>query len=424
MTDSPEGSTPAEQVTARPSYSLWQITAYALQLGTLGFGGPVALVGYMHRDLVEQRKWISEADYKEGLTLAQLMPGPLAAQLAIYLGYVHYGVLGATLVGVGFVLPSFLMVVALGWAYQAYGGLTWMQSVFYGVGASVIAIIVISAYKLTLKTIGRDKLLWAIYLVSGAVTLVTESEWIALFLGAGILTWFVKTPKSPSNPVTISGLPPSVPGTTTTSMLIPPLAALPIATGNTLLLQIALFFTKAGAFVFGSGLAIVPFLYSGVVKEYGWLTEQQFLDAVAVAMITPGPVVITVGFIGYLVGAKEGGTFGGIEAATVAALATFLPCYLLTIIPAPYFKKHGKRPGIVAFVDGVTAAAIGAIAGAVLVLGRRTIFADGWSPEWPKIAVLLVTLGLLLKFKKLPEPVIILGAAIVGLVVYPLVTAR
>lgn len=424
MTNATDGSAPSEQTAIGPTYSLWQITAYALRLGTLGFGGPVALVGYMHRDLVEQRKWITEADYKEGITLAQLMPGPLAAQLAIYLGYVHYGVLGATLVGVGFVLPSFLMVLALGWAYQAYGGLTWMQSVFYGVGASVIAIILISAYKLTLKTIGKDKLLWAIYLVSGAVTLVTESEWIALFLGAGLLTWLVKTPKGRSRTRESSDQGSGTPdrslttsatnaGTTTASMLIPPLAALPIATGNTLLLQIALFFTKAGAFVFGSGLAIVPFLYSGVVKEYGWLNEQQFLDAVAVAMITPGPVVITVGFIGYLV--------AGLEGATIAALATFLPCYLLTIIPAPYFKKHGKRPGIVAFVDGVTAAAVGAIAGAVLVLGRRTIFAGGWSPEWPKVTVLLVTLGLLLKFKKLPEPVIILGAALVGLVVYPLV---
>ncbi len=405
-------------------YTLWQITGYALRLGALGFGGPVALVGYMHRDLVEQRKWISEADYKEGLTLAQLMPGPLAAQLAIYLGYVHYGVLGATLVGVGFVLPSFLMVVALGWAYDLYGGLPWMQAVFYGVGASVIAIILISAYKLTRKTIGKDRLLWMIYLVSAVVTIVTESESVWLFLGAGALTWLVKTPPKfgksnpaiPASPQT--GTHEAVPANNppqTSSLLIPPLTLLgwmPIASSKTLL-QIFLFFTKAGAFVFGSGLAIVPFLYSGVVKEYGWLTEHQFLDAVAVAMITPGPVVITVAFIGYLV--------AGLAGATVAALATFLPCYLLTIIPAPYFKKHGKRPGIVAFVDGVTAAAIGAIAGSVLILGRRTIFEDGWTLQIPKVVLLCVTLGLLLKFKKLPEPIIVLGAAIVGLLLFPFV---
>jgi len=145
-----------------PNYSLWQMVQYMAKLGTIGFGGPVALVGYMHRDLVEQRKWISEADYKAGLTLAQLMPGPLAAQLAIYLGYVHYGITGATLVGIAFVLPSFLMVLALGAAYTAYGGLTWMQAVFYGVGAAVIGIIAISAYKLTAKSIGKDWLLWAI----------------------------------------------------------------------------------------------------------------------------------------------------------------------------------------------------------------------------------------------------------------------
>ncbi len=393
-----EGSTPVEQPAVGPTYSLWQITAYALRLGTLGFGGPVALVGYMHRDLVEQRKWISDADYKEGLTLAQLMPGPLAAQLAIYLGYVHYGVLGATLVGAGFVLPSFLMVVALGWAYVEYEGLSRMQSVFYGVGSSVIAIILVSAYKLTQKTIGKDKLLWGIYLISGLVTLVTETEWIGMFLAAGGLTWFVRRPRTPREEKPTEVAHPGATGSSTARVLVSPLAVVAVATNETLL-KIALFFTKAGAFVFGSGLAIVPFLYSGVVKDYDWLTEQQFLDAVAVAMITPGPVVITVGFIGYIVGAKEGGTVGGFEAATVAALATFLPCYLLTIIPAPYFKKHGKRPGIVAFVDGVTAAAVGAIAGAVLVLGRRTIFGEGWSPEIPKVVILVVTLGPLLKFK-------------------------
>src|SRR6476646_5625304 len=159
---------------AAPPYSLWQLTAYALGLGTFGFGGPVALVGYMHRDLVEKRKWISESEYKEGLTLAQLMPGPLAAQLSIYLGYVHYSLVGATLVGVAFVLPSFLMVLVISWAYVAYGGLPWMQAVFYGVGPCVIGIIAISAFKLTKKTIGRDPLLWLIYLTCITVTVITE----------------------------------------------------------------------------------------------------------------------------------------------------------------------------------------------------------------------------------------------------------
>lgn len=391
------------------NYRLSELVSYALKLGTVGFGGPVALVGYMHRDLVERRKWISEAEYKEGLTLAQLMPGPLAAQLAIYLGYVHYGILGATLVGVAFVIPSFLMVLALGWAYVEYGGISWMQAVFYGVGASVIGIITISAYKLTQKTIGKSWLLGAIYVVSAATTIITENENILLFLGAGVIVWAVRTPfwRRPS---------PS-----TSHSILLPLALVPAvkSTFSELMVEIALFFTKAGAFVFGSGLAIVPFLYGGVVKEYAWLNDREFLDAVAVAMITPGPVVITVGFIGYLVAGRGTGFWEGTAGASVAALATFLPCYLFTIIPAPYFKKHGKKPGIVAFVDGVTAAAVGAIAGACVVLGRRTIFEQGWSPEIPKIVILLGTIGLLLKFKKLSEPIIVLGAALIGLLIYP-----
>jgi chromate transporter len=178
----------------RVPYTLWQLVRYFLRLGTLGFGGPVALVGYMQRDLVEQRAWIAEADYKEGLALAQLCPGPLAAQLAMYLGYIRYRILGATLVGLAFIWPSFLMVVVLGWLYTLYGGLSWMQAVFYGVGASVIGIIAHSAYKLTTKTIGRDPLLWAIFLVTAIVTILTQSEQVLLFLAAGLLVWLVKAP--------------------------------------------------------------------------------------------------------------------------------------------------------------------------------------------------------------------------------------
>ncbi len=398
-------TTPATASAEPVAYTLLQMVGYMLGLGTWGFGGPVALVGYMHRDLVERRKWISEAEYKEGLTLAQIMPGPLAAQLAIYLGYVHYGNFGATLVGVAFVLPSFLMVLALGWAYQRYGGLPWMQAVFYGVGASVIGIIAVSAYRLTHKTVGRDWLLWLIFLTSAAATVITESESVLLFIAAGLIGWLAKAPPGWFRRS----------GAISAALSLPLLATVPpsqTADGERLW-QIFLFFAKAGAFVFGSGLAIVPFLYGGVVKEYGWLDDQQFLDAVAVAMITPGPGVITVGFIGYLV--------AGLPGAAVAAFATFLPCYLLTILPAPYFRKHGKRPGIVAFVDGVTAAAVGAIAGAVVVLGRRTLLVENWRPEFIKLALFAVTLALLIRFRKLPEPIVVLAAAVFGLLVYPLV---
>lgn len=388
--------TPIPTTEAVP-YTLWQLVLYFLRLGAMGFGGPVALVGYMRRDLVEQRSWITDADYKEGLALAQLAPGPMAAQTAIYLGYVHYRILGATLAGIAFVLPSFFMVVALGWAYSQFGGLSWMQSVFYGVGAAVIGIIAISAHKLTSKSVGKDKLLWSIFLVLAAVTVITESEIAWLFLAAGVLTWLWRAPPKRWSGGGLA-------------------AALPIDMTHTgsfmatldwpLLTQIGVFFAKAGAFVFGSGLAIVPFLYGGVVTEHHWLNEKQFVDAVAVAMITPGPVVITVGFIGYLV--------AGFPGACVAALATFLPCYLFTIIPAPYFKKYGKLPAIVAFVDGVTAAAVGAITGSVIVLAKRSIV------DVPTALMALLTIAVLWKFKKLQEPVVVVSAALIGLVLYPL----
>jgi chromate transporter len=369
-----------------PAYTLRQLTLYFLQLGYAGFGGPVALVGYMHRDLVDKNQWISEEEYREGMTLAQLAPGPLAAQLSIYLGYVHYGIWGATLTGFAFVLPSFLMVLGLGIAYQHFGGLPWIQAIFYGVGAGVIGIIALSSYKLTQKSLKNDRWLWSIFVVICVITFITEQEILWVILLAGLLYWLVKFP----------------PKITSKAFFLLPLGIFPVWVPESKLVQIAWFFTKAGAFVFGSGLAIVPFLYGGVVKEYQWLNEQQFVDAVAVAMITPGPVVITVGFIGFLA--------EGFSGACVAALATFLPCYVFTILFAPYLKKYGRNPQLKAFVNGITAAAVGAIAGSVLVLGKRTL---NDVPTWTIAILAVVTLY---QFKKIKELHIIGLAALAGIV--------
>jgi chromate transporter len=388
----------AQLANQKPVYSLMDITKYFLKLGTFGFGGPVALVNYMHRDLVETKGWLTEEEYKEGLALAQLAPGPLAAQLAIYIGFVHYRLPGATLTGLAFVIPSFIMVVLLGMAYRLYGGLAWMQAVFYGVGASVIGIISISAYRLTVKSISKFEwaamkskwLLWLFYITGIAITVITEKEEIILFLACGILYMLVKAPpqwiKKPA--------------------ILP--AGILLSTGfwkcdGKILQEIAWFFVKAGAFVFGSGLAIVPFLHGGVVKEFGWLNEKQFVDAVAVAMITPGPVVITVGFIGYLA--------AGFPGACVAAIATFLPCYLFTVALAPSFKKIAKNASIKAFVEGITASVIGALAGSVIIIGLRSIF------DIPTALIAIAAILALLYIKKIQEPYIICIAAIIGLVI-------
>ena len=380
--------------------TLWKLVRYFLYLGTFGFGGPVALAGFMHRDLVEKRKSISEEEYSLSLALAQIMPGPLAAQLAIAIGYFQHGVLGATLVGLAFILPSFLMVVAISLAYLAYGGLWWMQALFYGIGAAVIGVIAIAAYKLARSTNKRDPLLWGIFIVLVVVTVWAEAELAEFFILAGLLVLFVRA-WSGWQRALASGLAGGLAG-----VLIWLIENwfIHIEAGDAdVLLQILLFFTKAGAFVFGSGLAIVPFLHQGVVQQFAWLNEQQFLDAVAVAMITPGPVVITVAFIGYLVASLAG--------ATAAAIGIFLPVYLLTIIPAPWFRRNRDNPQLKAFVQGATASATGAITGAVIVLGQRAIY------DLPTALIAFMTLIVLVRFK-IPEPILIILAGVVGLLVF------
>ena len=382
----------AEAETA--SFTLRELLFYFLRLGTFGFGGPIALAGYMQRDLVERRHWLSQTDYLEGLAFSQLSPGPLAAQLAMYIGWLRAGFIGTTLVGIAFVLPSFVMAVAVAALYVHFGSLPWIQGMFYGIGAAVIAIIVRSAIKLVRTTVRRDWLLWMIFGVLAITTAWTQSEIIWLFVLSGIIAMLIKAPPLRARNPSMMFL----------TALNPLLSGMHGVASVATLGGLFLFFLKAGAFVFGSGLAIVPFLYGGVVAKFHWLTEQQFVDAVAVAMITPGPVVITAAFIGYLVG----GTLGAI----LAAFAVFAPPYFIILFGAPYYRRFAQNQQVKAFVQGVTAAAVGAIAGAAYILARRSLI------DITTLFIGVIALTVLMLTKKIPEPVLILTAGAAGLILH------
>ncbi len=370
-----------------------QFLRYFLFLGAFGFGGPIATVGYMQRDLVERRRWLDGEDFLNGVALGQTMPGPLAAQVAMWVGFLQRGALGALAVAAAFVLPSFLIVVGLGFFYVRYQGLPWVQAVFYGIAPAIMAIIAIAAVKLGRLTNKKDLRLWAISAIILVITAATGAEIALLFIAAGLVmvVWdapprFLRRPKL---------------GSFLLPLLAPGLVA-GVASPNTLR-DLFLFFLKAGAFIFGSGLAIVPFLREGVVNQYHWLSPSQFLDAVAVGLITPGPVVITAAFIGYLV--------AGLLGAVIASVGIFTPIYAGVVIPGQWFIRHRHNPQIQAFVKGATAAAAGAIGGATIVLTQQAV------RDIATAAIGLVSLGLLLRFK-VKEPLLVLLAAIAGFAIH------
>lgn len=370
---------------------LWELVRYFLRLGALGFGGPIALAGHMQHELVA-RRWITDEEYLQGLAFSQMMPGPLAAQLAMWIGYIRYGVLGASLVGIVFILPTYLIVLVIAILYVAYNGLTLVQALFYGIGPAVIAIIAISAVRLARKTVGQARPMWIIFGVVALLTIFLRAEIALLFVVAGFIGMFMYSPpkmwKKPAGNISpvlaLSGLAGAA-------------ASLPV------LLQLGIFFVIAGAFTFGSGLAIVPFLHQGVVLEYHWLNERQFLDAVAIGIITPGPVVITAAFVGYLV--------AGFWGSLISALGVFLPVYLFVLFIGRYIIRYKDHPALKGFVKGATAAASGAIAGAAFILGQGSI------KDVPTAAIGLVTLLMLVRFK-IPEPLLVVLAAVAGVLLY------
>jgi len=382
-------------VESPPRLSLGQIAGYFLRLGTTGFGGPIALAGYMQRDLVERRRWFTQEEYLQGLAVSQTLPGPLAAQLAMWLGYVRRGFWGAVAAAVPFILPPFLIVSIVAALYVAFRGTTVIQALFYGIGPTVIALILRGAWKLLGVTVKNDRRLWAIFAVITLITFAVRSEVAVLFVLAGFLGVLLYAP----------------PGWLRRPAISP--AAIPLGLGTlvtqaadpNVLVQLGIFFFKAGAFTFGSGLAIVPFLQQGVVRDYGWLTEREFLDAVAMGMITPGPVVITAVFVGYLV--------AGLSGATIAGIGVFLPPFLMVVLFAPWIIRYRKHPAVQGFTKGATAAAAGAIVGAAGVIATQVLV------DVPTISIFVISLVILWRLR-VPEPALVAVSATVGLVLFGL----
>jgi chromate transporter len=381
---------------ARAPHAIRDLTLYFLRLGALGFGGPVALVGQMERDLVDGRKWLSKTEMRDAIAVCQSLPGPLAIQVGIYISYLRGGFWGAWAGGWAFILPNFLIVAALGALYVELGGLSWMAAIFYGVSPAVIALILHSCWRLA-KLGMEDRLQWAIAAAAFAITVALEAEVALLFIGAGVAgvlyygTLFRRA--APAGIAIAASAAPTFP------------AVLPTA-GGVSLWKLLAFFLKAGSLTFGSGLVIVPFLEKGLVQESGWIDGRQFLVAVAIGMLSPGPVVITATFVGYLI--------AGFWGSLVSTVGIFLPSFLLVLIVAPVLIRHRANPNVQGFVKGAYAAAIGTILGASILLGKIAI------GDWLTALIGLASLGALFATKKLSTPLLVAATAAIGLIAFPI----
>src|SRR5881409_2112817 len=382
------------------------LVRYFLRLGLLGFGGPVALVGPMERELVADRKWVTRDEMREGIAVCQSLPGPLAIQVGIWLSYIRGGFWGAWAGGWAFILPNFVIVAALAALYVHFGGLSAVSAIFYGVSPAVIALILHSCYRLT-KLGMKDWLEWALAAAAFVITVAARAEVALVFIGCGIVGVIYygslfRARKTAS--------------TTTSLMLGVPLVASGASpeTLGAILGKLLAFFLKAGSLTFGSGLVIVPFLEKGLVQQTGWLSEREFLVAVAMGMISPGPVVITATFVGYLVAARLGGSLvDGSWGSLVSTIGIFLPSFLLVLIVAPILVRYRTNLNVQGFIKGAYAAAIGTILGACVLLGRIAI------GDWLTALVTLVSLVVLFRWK-VSNPLLIAAAAAIGLISFPL----
>ena len=393
----------AEPTTSR--IPIRDLVRYYLRLGVLGFGGPVALVGQMERELVGEKKWLTKEEMREGIAVCQSLPGPLAIQVGIWISYIRGGFWGAWAGGWAFILPNFIIVTALGALYVRFEGLPAVAAIFYGVSPAVIALILHSCYRLT-KLGMKDWLEWTLAAAAFAITVAVRAEVALVFIGCGIVGLLYYGSLFRGFRV----------GSTTSLMVGVPLVASGVPEGSfgALLGKLLVFFLKAGSLTFGSGLVIVPFLEKGLVQQTGWLNEREFLVAVAMGMISPGPVVITATFVGYLVAAQRGGSLlGGLWGSLASTIGIFLPSFLLVLIVAPILVRYRQNPNVQGFIKGAYAAAIGTILGACVLLGKIAI------GDWLTALVALGSLVVLFRWK-VSNPLLVAATAIIGLIAFPL----
>ncbi len=379
--------------------TLLQMALYFLRLGGIGFGGPVALANSMRLDLVDRRGWLTEEEYDDGLAIAAACPGPLAYQLAVYCGYIRHGVTGGLAVAFTFALVPFTAVLVAAWAYTRFQATWQLRALFYGVGPVVVALILKACWNLGRKTLRKDVLAWTFFGLACAITLIVQKELAALFIVAGLLGMFLFTgAKGPTAPRR------DPPPTTTPTFQAGAAAAFVSATGMTG--KLFLFFFKTGLLVFGSGLVIVPFLKSYVVDQYHWLGNRAFLDSVAIGMVSPGPVVITATFVGYLL--------AGFQGALASTIGMFAPAVLFTVVASPLLLRYRDNRRLRGFIRGVTVTVVGVLVGTTGLVARSAI------GDWLTLLILAVSVALLFTLDKLPEPLLVAAGALVGLVAYPL----
>ena len=398
--------------------TLRSLAAFFLYVGATGFGGPVAVTNKMRRELVDKRNILAASDFREALTLAHLMPGPLAIQVAMYIGWRLRGVAGGSLAGICFVMPAFLMTIAIAWAYVAFRGIPQIDAAFHGVSAAVAALILFNATQLARGLLGKERALWILSAAALGLTLMNVREPVLIFLAAGCVNALIQSRKMPKKPgsaflliaalsaIAALAIIPGLPSLTTpeTISMTPGLPAANVASRQPGLAEIFGFFFKAGALIFGSGLVIIPFMRDPLIHQLQWIDTKQFVDAVAVGFMTPGPALITVAFIGYLI--------HGLAGATVSSVGIFLPSWFYTLGAAPFYKRIIRIKSVDHIVGGISAAAVGAIAGSGIMIARDSV------TDPPTIIIAAVSLFSLIRLGKIPEGILILLAAAAGILTY------